>query len=88
MKMEIKKRVVMRTVAGETMLIPVGDTTGEYNGLFTLSPTAAAAFSAFQSGGDEKDALRAILDEYEIDEETAKKDIEEFIQTLREFGII
>lgn len=86
--MEIKKKVVVRTVAGETMLIPVGETTNEYNGLFTLSPTAACAFSVFRNGGDENDALKAILSEYEIDEETARSDLEEFILSLRDFGII
>ncbi len=86
--MEIKKKVVLRNVAGETMLIPVGDTTGEYNGLFSLSPTAATAFICLQSGGDESDAVKAVLDEYDIDEETAKKDVNEFLTSLREFGIV
>lgn len=86
--MEIKKKVVLRTVAGETMLIPVGDTTGEYNGLFYLTDTAATAFKAIQNGADEEGALNAVLDEYEIDEVTAKKDLDEFFSSLREFGII
>lgn len=86
--MKIKKNVVIREIAGETMLIPVGDTTGEYNGIFTLSPTAATAFEALQNGGDENDALKAVLSEYEVDEETAKKDLEEFMALLREFGIV
>lgn len=86
--MQIKKKVVIRTVADETMLIPVGETTGEYNGLFTLSPTAATAFSVFSDGGDEEAALKAILEEYDIDEETAKKDLDDFVVMLKEFGII
>ena len=32
--MKIKKEVVFRSVAGENMLIPVGETVGEYNGIF------------------------------------------------------
>lgn len=86
--MEIKKKVVMRTVAGETMLIPVGDTTAEYNGLFTLSPSAATAFEALQNGGDENDALNAVLGEFDIDRETAENDLNEFLSSLKEFNII
>ena len=86
--MEIKKKVVVRSVAGETMLIPVGETTSEYNGLFTLSPTAAVIFNTIKNGGDEETALKAVLDEFEIDEETAKKDMKNFLESLREFGII
>lgn len=86
--MELKKKLVVRKIAGETVLIPVGDTTAEFNGLFSLSPTAATAFEAISHGEDEEGALQAILDEYEIDEETAKNDLNEFLETLREFGII
>ena len=86
--MEIKKKVVMRTVAGEAMLIPVGDTTAEYNGLFTLSPSAATAFSVLQKGGDENDALNAILEEFDIDRKTAEGDLQAFLCSLKDFNII
>lgn len=86
--MEIKRKVVVRNVAGETMLIPVGNTAAEYNGIFTLSPSAAAAFEAISNGGDEEDALRAILDNFDVDEDTARKDLDDFLVSLREFGII
>ncbi|MGN0443426.1 MAG: PqqD family protein [Acutalibacteraceae bacterium] len=86
--MEIKRKVVVRKVAGETMLIPVGNTAAEYNGIFTLSPSAATAFEAINNGGDEEDALRAILDNFDVDEDTARKDLDDFLVSLREFGII
>lgn len=86
--MEIKRKVVVRNVAGETMLIPVGNTAAEYNGIFTLSPSAAVAFEALNNGGDEEDALRAILDNFDVDEDTARKDLDDFLVSLREFGII
>lgn len=86
--MDIKRKVVVRNVAGETMLIPVGNTAAEYNGIFTLSPSAATAFEAINNGGDEEDALRAILDNFDVDEDTARKDLDDFLVSLREFGII
>lgn len=86
--MEIKRKVVLREVAGETMLIPVGDNSSEYNGIFTLSPSAAIAFKAFQSGKSEEEALADILSEFDIDKETAKADLDEFVDSLKEFGIL
>ena len=35
--MEIKKQVILRSVAGEHMLIPVGETVFQYNGIFMLT---------------------------------------------------
>lgn len=86
--MDIKRKVVVRNVAGETMLIPVGNTAAEYNGIFTLSPSASVAFEAVNNGGDEEDALRAILDNFDVDEDTARKDLNDFLLSLKEFGII
>lgn len=86
--MIIKKKVIVRKIANETMLVPIGDTTGEFNGLFTLTDSAAIAFRVFQTGGEKEDAVKAILDEYDADENDVRLDVEEFIASLKEFGII
>lgn len=88
MKMEIKKKVFLRTVSGMDMLIPVGDTVKDYNGIFTLSPTAATAFRAIEKGCDKDGIINAVLDEFDVDRETAEKDVEEFLNMLRQYGII
>ena len=64
MKMEIKKKVFLRTVSGMDMLIPVGDTVKDYNGIFTLSPTAATAFRAIEKGCDKEGIINAVLDKF------------------------
>lgn len=86
--MEIKKKVFLRTVSGMDMLIPVGDTVKDYNGIFTLSPTAATAFRAIEKGRDKDGIINAVLDEFDVDRETAEKDVEEFLNMLRQYGII
>lgn len=86
--MEIKKKVFLRTVSGMDMLIPVGDTVKDYNGIFTLSPTAATAFRAIEKGCDKDGIINAVLDEFDVDRETAEKDVEEFLNMLRQYGII
>ena len=86
--MEIKKKVFLRTVSGMDMLIPVGDTVKDYNGIFTLSPTAATAFRAIEKGCDKDGIINAVLDEFDVDRETAEKDVEEFLNMLRQYGIV
>lgn len=86
--MEIKKKVLLRTIAGETLLIPVEETVAEYNGLFTLTPSATVIFQTISDGGDEEAALAAVCREFEVDPETARADVEGFLEQLRSFGII
>ena len=86
--MKIIKDVVIRTVAGESMLIPVGETVREYNGIFTLTAVGATIFEAIQNGQEPDALLQTVLNEYEIDEPTAKRDLDAFLDALRGFGII
>ncbi|MGN0468965.1 MAG: PqqD family protein [Acutalibacteraceae bacterium] len=86
--MKIKKDVVFRSVADENMLIPVGETVGEYNGIFTLTEVGAQIWKLIEKGSDENQIVKEIIKEYEIDEETAKKDVEEFIDRLCSLGIV
>ncbi|MBP9988926.1 MAG: PqqD family protein [Ruminococcus sp.] len=86
--MQIKKKVFLRTVSGVDMLIPVGETVRDYNGIFTLSPTAATAFRAIENGCNEEEIINKVLDEFDIDRKTAEEDVAEFLDMLRRYGII
>lgn len=86
--MEIKKEVVMRRVAGEAMLIPVGGAVEEYNGIFSLSESAMFLFEGIKKGLSEDELVASLLEEYDTDEATARADCAEFLDSLREYGII
>ncbi|MDD6275826.1 MAG: PqqD family protein [Clostridia bacterium] len=86
--MKIKKEVVFRSVAGENMLIPVGETVGEYNGIFSMTEVGAEIWQAIENGSNEKQIVDLISSEYEIDSDTAKADVKSFIDKLCEFGIV
>ena len=86
--MEIKKKVLLRSIAGETLLIPVEETVAEYNGIFTLTPTAKLIFQTISDGGDENDAVNALCGEFDVDRQTAAEDVRDFIESLRSYGIV
>lgn len=86
--MEIKKEVYLREIGGEYVLIPVGKTVDEFNGMFNLTPAGAAIFKSIQDGKDESGILTDLLESFEVDEDTAEKDIAEFLEKLRDYGII
>ncbi len=86
--MEIKKQVVLRTVAGESMLIPVGETVLSYNGIFMLTQSGRLLWEQIVNGANESDLVATLIKEYEIDEKTAVDDTKDFLNSLAEFGII
>lgn len=86
--MEIKKNVIVRTVAGEHMLVPVGDTVFQYNGIFMLTDSGKLLWDKIREGAESEDLVKALIQEYEIDEATASQDVSEFLEKLRSYEII
>ena len=86
--MIIKKEFIKRDVAGDTVLVPVGKTVLEANGLFVMNELGAFIWDLLPAAETEEDICKAVLAEYEVSPEEAAKDIAEFLNTLREMGIL
>lgn len=86
--MKIKKELVKRDIAGDTILVPVGKTVYDSNGLFILNELGSFLWDRLETAENEEALLGAILEEYEVTEQTAKKDLRAFLDKLRELGIL
>ncbi len=86
--MIIKKELIKRTVGNETVLIPVGRTLLENNGLFMMNELASFIWDFLPGAETEEDILQAVLAEYEVSEQHARKDIGLFLDKLRKLDII
>ena len=79
---------MLRDIAGEVVLVPTGKATQNFNGLITLNEVAAFIWKNLDEAKTREKLTEMILDEFEIDEETAKKDVNGFVQALTEHGMI
>lgn len=86
--MIVKKELLKREIGGESFLVPLGTTVYDSNGLFILTETGAFLWDLLPQVGGEEDLLRSMLEEYEVDESTARADVREFLDKLRELDII
>lgn len=86
--MKIVKDFILRDIAGECVLIPTGDTTQEFNGLITLSDTAKFIWKNIEKAKSMEEMVTMIMEEYEIDEKTAKEDAGKFIAELLSAGFV
>lgn len=86
--MTIQKELVKREIAGDTILVPVGQTVYETNGLFILNELGSFLWDRLTGAEDEEPLLQAVLAEYEVSREVALADIREFLDNLRKQGII
>lgn len=86
--MKIKKQLIKRTIAQDTVLVPVGKTIYDSNGLFILNGAGAFLWDHLETAESEEELLALLLDKYEITEEVARKDLHDFLNKLREMGIL
>jgi hypothetical protein len=81
--MKIKDGYLLRTVAGSNIVVPVGEGSIDFSGVITLNEVGAFIWKQMAEDTDVDTIVKAVLDEYDIDEATAKADTEEFLDTLR-----
>ena len=86
--MKIKKELVKRDIAGDTVLVPVGKTVYDANGLFVMNELGSFIWDLLPGAETEEDICKAVLAEYEVGAEEAARDIAEFLETLRKMGIL
>lgn len=86
--MEIKKRLMKRQIAGETFLVPLGKEVYDSNGLFFLTEVGDFIWDRLPQAETKGDILKAILEEYDVEEAVAKKDLDSFLEKLRLLEII
>lgn len=87
-KMKVEKEFVLREIAGDYVIIPTGKTVLSFNGLITVNEIGAFLWNHLQNDVTVEELVKYVLDEYEVDEETAREDILEFLDTLADGGIL
>lgn len=81
--MKIKADYILREVAGTHVVVPTGAAAVNFSGMINLNSTGAFLWSQLSAGKAEQELSAALLEEYEIDEASAKVDISEFLAKLK-----
>ncbi len=86
--MKIKDGYMLREIAGSWVVIPLGSRVVEFNGLISLTETSALIWRKIEEGAGKDEIISSIVSEYDIDKETVKADVEEFISQAVGKGLI
>ncbi len=80
--------MVAREIAGENILIPVGKTALRLHGMINVSESGRMIWDRLKEECTESDLVDMLLAEYDVDRETAQKDVAEFLDRMRELEIL
>lgn len=82
--MKIKEGYIIKKLGNGYVVVTVGQASKDFNGLIRLNEPGAYLWQSIQNGADSKEKLLAKMRErYEdLDEFTARKDLDEFLDTV------
>ncbi len=87
--MKINENFVLKSIAGEAVVMPVGDAVNKVNGMIKLNPTAEIMWKALETDSTIDDVISAIRANCQnINEETIIEDVVAFTEKLRKLGIL
>lgn len=84
----VKSGYVLREMEGEYLAIPVSLQDETESRIAVLSPVAKFLWEQLQQEKTIAELVEAVTDTYEVSEEEAEKDIQEFIERLQENKLI
>ena len=86
--MKLKDGIVTNSIDGESFAIATGSAAKEFNGLIKNNATAAYIFELLKKEQTEDSIVKAMTDKYEVDEQTARADVNELLNLLKSKNLI
>ena len=85
--MKIKQGYILRVVAKQNVVLPSsGDL--DLDQMIILNSTGSFLWKQLEQGADKDGMIRALLDHYETEEDTARTCVEKFIKNLEQYGFV
>lgn len=86
--MKVKGKYILRQVAKTWVVLPLGQTTLDLNGMLTLNETGALLWKALEQGGGREAMINALTAEYNVSADQAAADVERFLGKLAAAGVL
>jgi hypothetical protein len=78
--------IVSRKIADDVILVPIRQNVGDLESIYTLNEVGAFIWELINGKRQVKEIKEIIVDEFEVSEEEAEKDLIEFLLKLEKMG--
>ena len=85
--MKLKEGFILREVAGSCVVLPTGADV-DLNGIISLNETGKFLWQRLERETSADELVRALLEEYDVEETVARGSVERFIQKLKGFDFL
>ena len=85
--MKIKEGFTVREMLGEYIIIPLGENALEYSGIIATNEVGKDIWDYLLQDHSKEEVLEYMLSIYDVDEDTLRTDIDNFIEKLEEYQL-
>jgi methyltransferase-like protein len=82
------KSIVTTRTGNEYVLVPIANNIADMNSMYTLNETGAFIWERIDGKKSVEDIINEMMNEYEVDYDTASGDVFSFIDDMRSYLII
>lgn len=82
------RSVVSRTVAGETLIVPVRGKVGDLASIYSFNGTGSLIWQLLDAPHGLADLIDAVAQHYEVAPEQAQKDVTQFLNDMLSVGLV
>ena len=86
--MKLRQGFITHTYREQQLMVAAGPAARTFHGLVRSNETAAFIVDRLKAGTTEEGIVTAILEEYEVDRETAEQDVRRVLEQLWSIGAI
>ena len=86
--MKIKDGFVVRAVAGQNMVVALGDAAKIFNGIIKLNESARLIWDMLEVGAERGEIIDKLEENYDVPREILARDCDAFLQSLRENNVL
>jgi len=82
--LKIKSEFILREIMGSYIVVPTGEKLVDFKVMITLNETSAFLWNLLNEEKTFDELVRELISEYDVDEETARVDVKEFVELLND----
>ncbi len=86
--MKIKNGFVVRELAGEYVVVALGEASKIFNGIIKLNDSGLSIWNLLSEGCEREGAIEAMLREYDAPREVIEADFDRFVEILKGANIL
>lgn len=86
--MKLKNGMITDSSSEEFIAVATGEASKIFNGMIKNNATANFLFEQLMSDTTEEKLVCDLLEKYDVPEETAKKDVHDFLEKIRKTGLL